>query len=323
MPGPQWYYASRYALLRGITKIVLACVRWLPEPGAYRLGAFLAWLAWLVLPNWRHISLRNLEIFYKGTELAEPAARSQRLQIARQALRNLGYHTIEFIRMGYLPIDQAVAMVVEEEGLEHYFEALKLGRGAIGLAMHLGNWEMSGAYLPQRGIPLHAVGKEQRDTFFTQLAFPRRQRFGIVNIASGDKMSSAVPRSLKQNAVLGLLADQNGGSTGTFAPFAGTIASCVIGPAVLALRYGAPLLPTYCLRLAPGKLRMVVKPPLDVSNIPGHDPQTGKYTQEAVVELLTRINASYVEIIKQYPEQWLWGHKRWKTRPAGEPDLYL
>lgn len=312
----------RNAFVHGLTYAVLGLVRVLPERVAYSMGRTLALAAWAYLPSWRHNADVNLRLFFHGQPLAQPDARRERMRIGQQSIIHLGWQVIEFARMGFMPKDKALAMVVETEGMEHYRQALNQGRGVIGLAMHYGNWEMSGAYLVAHGIPLCAVGKKLRDSFFNDLAFPRRARFGIRNVFSDEKLNSAVLRALHENNVLGLLADQNGGSTGTFAPFAGTMASCVPGPAVLALKYGAPVLLTYCQRLAPGKLRMVVRPPLDLSCIAGHDPQSGKFTPEAVTEALTRINAAYEAVIREDPAQWLWGHARWKTRPPGEAKLY-
>jgi KDO2-lipid IV(A) lauroyltransferase len=320
--GPPLRIRIRNVLVHGLTYAVLGLARLLPERVAYRVGQGLALAAWVYLPSWRHNAEVNLRLFFHGEPLAEPQARRARSRIGRLSIIHLGWQVIEFARMGFMPKDQALAMVVEAEGMEHYARALAQGRGVIGLAMHYGNWEMSGAYLVSHGVPLCAVGKKLRDSFFTELAFPRRERFGIRNVFSDDKLNSAVLRALHENSVLGLLADQNGGSTGTFAPFAGTVASCVPGPAVLALKYGSPVLLTYCKRLAPGRLRMVVKPPLDLTGIAGHDPQTGKFTPAAVAEALSRINAAYEAVIREDPPQWLWGHARWKTRPPGGAKLY-
>jgi KDO2-lipid IV(A) lauroyltransferase len=307
---PDWVYNLRNAPLRGFTRLLIWLVRLLPRRAALSFGGWLAKIVWVLMPRWRYTSIRNLELLFSDT-----LSHGERVAIGRQAAVNLGYHVVEFIQMGFLPVDRALEMVVESEGEEHLREALRSGGGVIGLAMHYGNWELSGAYLSKRINPLYAVGKEQRDDFFTKLAFPWRARFDIRNIMAGDKVNSAIVRALRENCVLGLLADQNGGKNGTFAPFGGIEASTVAGPAALALKFGSPLLVVYCRRLSPGRLKFVVKPPLSTADLPA-----GK--DAAIRELLTRINAAYEEVIREDPTQWLWGHKRWKTRPQGDNPLY-
>ncbi len=315
MSVPHWLITLRNVPAHFITWLVIGLARVLPEQASYRLGRGLALLTWNCFPRWRRTSQRNLELFYQHTPPEECPSRREMQRIARQAAINLGYHTMEFIRMGRLPVEQALELVVEEEGVENYFEALKLGRGVVGLAMHYGNWEMSGCYLSQRVKAVHAVGKEQRDDFFTRIVFPWRAKFGVRNIYAGDKVNSAILRALKDNFILGLLADQNGGQRGNFAPFCGIPASTAQGPAALALKTGAPILLTLCVRLSPGRLRFVVKPPLDVSGLP-------EERHAALIELMTRMNATYEQVLREDPTQWLWGHKRWKTRPPGAPKLY-
>lgn len=310
MAKPQWVYDLRNLPLRALTLALIWLIRVLPERAAYVLGAGLAGLSWWLLPRWRKTSLRNLELVL-GDELSS----AERRRIARQSARHLGCYAIEFTRMGHVPVERTLSMITEVEGAEHLRGALEKGRGAICLSMHYGNWDLCGTYVTQNIRPIHAVGKPQRDEFFSNLAFPWRAHLGIMNIMSGNRMNSAILRALKDNNVLGLVADQNGGSTGIFAPFAGIPASTVPGPAALALKFGCPLVLCYTRRLAPGKHRWIAKPPLDMSGLPAdHD--------EAMVEVLTRINNAYLEVIREDPSQWLLGHKRFKTRPAGEPWLY-
>lgn len=312
------------SLLHGLTLVVLALVRILPERAVYGIGAGIAAIAWAATPRWRCTAERNLTLFYAGAELGADTqrARRQRLDIGRAAAINLGWFAIEFMRLGTLPLERALGMAVETEGVEELRAAIDRGRGVIMLGMHYGNWELAGGYLSQRVRQLHAVGKEQSDEFFTRLAFPWRARYGTVNIYAGSKANSAILKALRAGDLLGLVADQNGGRAGVFAPFVGIPASTVPGPAVLALRTGAPLVLVYAHRIRPGRLRFVCGPEVDASGIPGHDPATGRYTDESVAELLTRINAAYEQVIRADPTQWLWGHKRWKTRPDGDPQLY-
>ena len=321
LPRPVFLIVRR--LGHGLTRVVILLVRILPERAGYALSAGLGGTAFALMPRWQQTAQRNMQIFYRGEQLSAdtPEARRQRLAIGKAAARGLGWHVAEFIRMGHLPVERSLAMVVETEGVEHLRDGLAQGKGLIVVGMHYGNWEMPGEYLAQHFPPTYAVGKEQADEFFTKIAFPWRAKYGVRNIMAGNKANSAILRALKEGAILGLLSDQNGGRMGIFAPFAGTLASTVAGPAVLGLRTGAPLVLVYCRRLAPGRLKIVCAP-ISKDGIEGFDPETGRATPEATAEMLTRVNAAIEGVIREDPTQWLWGHKRWRTRPEGESPLY-
>lgn len=315
MKLPLWLIRLRNWPLHRFTHLIIWLVSVLPEQRAYALGGWLGALVYAMQPRWRRTARRNLELFYsrapahvrpEAKELAEMGARSA---------RHLGYEVIEFIRMGLLPVDEALRMVVSSEGEKHLRDGLELGKGIVLIGIHYGNWELAGAYIASCIAPMYAVGKAQRDSFFTRLAFPWRQKFGMRNIFAGSQQGSAILRALRENAVLGLISDQNGGKNGVFAPFCGIPASCVTGAAQLVLKTGAPCMAVYTRRLAPGRHHWICTPPFDTSGLPGDQ-------KLAQVEMLTRINAAIESAISADPAQWLLGHKRWKTRPAGEPALY-
>jgi KDO2-lipid IV(A) lauroyltransferase len=297
----------RSAFVRGFTRLLIALARILPPAALLPVAHGVAWLAWHLYPRIRHVAMRNLEIAF-GDELSS----AERRKLARGCAREAALTALEFFYFTHWPAERVRGLVKETEGWELLEQALAQGKGVLGLAMHFGNWEMSGAYLALSGAPLAAVGKEQRDDFFTNLAFPTRQKLGIENIPSG-KMGSAMLRTLRSNKVLGLLADQNGGADGTFVPFFGTIASTARGPAVLHLRLGAPLLLIVAKRLKPFEFRLIVRPVECEVNGKG---------EEAEREVLAAMNRAYEQVIREAPEQWLWIHRRWKTRPPGEKPLY-
>lgn len=273
------------------------------------LGPLFVFLGWWLLPKLRNITLRNLELCF-GSDLPPNELKRLGLQSFKHAYLTL----IEFLYLTHLPLRKLNELVVKVTGWESLESAMTLGKGVIGLAMHYGNWELSGAYLPWQGFPLAAVGKEQRDEFFTELAFRTRRRFGIENIPRGDKFSSSMIRALKSGKILGLLADQNGGIAGRFVPFFGVQASTVRGPALLHLKFGSPLVLVIAKRLAPFCFEIVVRPL-------GIPPLTGDVEKDEIA-ILRAMNQLYEEIIREEPSQWLWFHKRFKTRPPGESSVY-
>lgn len=295
------------ALSRGITRLIIFLARFLPPGATLPLVRLLTALAWRIHPRLRKTSLRNLELAF-GDELD----RKQRERLALRSAHQIALTALEFIYFIHWPQERVRCLVKEVEGWDLLEDALKQGKGLLGLAMHFGNWELSGAYLALSDVALAAVGKEQRDDFFTELAFLTRQKLGIENIASG-KMGSAMLRALHENKVLGLLSDQNGGEDGAFVPFFGLSASTVRGPAVLHLKFQTPMLLIVAKRLKPFSFRLIVRPV--ECTVSGKDEQAEK-------EVLTAMNRLYEDMIREAPEQWLWMHRRWKTRPPGEEPLY-
>lgn len=278
-----------------------------PPPVLIPIARGLAHLAWAFYPRIKKIAVRNLELAY-GDSLSV----RERRRIAKQSAMNVAMTALEFIYFMHWTPERVKATVVETEGWDLLTGALALNKGVIGLAMHYGNWEVSGAFLTLSGIGLAAVGKRQRDDFFTNLAFPTRTKLGIENIPKGGQ-TSLILRALRQNKVLGLLADQNGGMDGAFVPFFGLAASTVRGPAALHLKLGAPMLLIVAKRIKPFRFRQIVREvKCDVAK---DDP-------EAEEKVLAAMNDAYEQVIREDPTQWLWIHTRWRTRPPGDPPLY-
>jgi Kdo2-lipid IVA lauroyltransferase/acyltransferase len=315
VPIPPRLAAVRNIPLHWCASLLVWLARLLPEQRALGLGRALGLLGWWLFWPWRKTALRNIELFYLHTPEHERPGRREMRRIGREAAISLGYYVIEFIRLGNLPLEQSLAMVVETEGLEYAQAALERGSGLIVLGMHYGSWDVSGAYISNKIKTLHATSKPQRDSFFTRLISPWRERSNVQLINPLDKFNSVTLRVLRDNGVLGLVADINGGKNGIFAPFCGIPASNVAGPAALAMKTGAPMMVIVCRRIGPGRLRMIVKPPVDMTGLPAD-------RHAAQLELTTRVNAAYEACIREDPTQWLWGHRRWKTRPPGEPSLY-
>jgi KDO2-lipid IV(A) lauroyltransferase len=310
----------RLAALRNIplhwcASLLVCVVRLLPQQRALDLGRVLGLLGWWLIWTWRKTALRNMELFYRHTPEHERPGLGEMRRIGRAAAISLGYYAIEFIRLGNLPLEQALSMVVETEGLEHAQAALERGSGLIVLGMHYGSWDVAGAYLSTRIKTLYATSKPQKDSFFTRLISPWRERSNVQLINPLDKFNSVTLRVLRDNGILGLVADINGGTSGIFAPFCGIPASTVAGPGALALKTGAPMVVVMCRRISPGRLRFIIKPPVDMAGLPAD-------RHAALLEVAARVNAAYEACIREDPTQWLWGHKRWKTRPPGEPRLY-
>lgn len=296
-------------MVRLFVIVLLGLSRIFPPSFLLALAPVFTKLIWFFYPKLKRIAMRNLELCFK-----DELPKNLRSRLAYLSFLQAYIASVEFLYLTHMEPAKVKSLAIKVTGWAHLENALAEGKGVIGLAMHFGNWEFSGIYLPLCGIPLCAVGKEQRDEFFTELAFRTRSSYGIENISRDDKFSSSVVRALREGKVLGLLADQNGGVAGRMAPFFGIPASTARGPAMLHLKFGSPMLLVVARRLAPFQFEIIVKPPVPFE-------LTGRL-EEDELRILTAVNQTYEEMIREEPAQWLWVHKRFKTRPAGEPNLY-
>jgi len=235
----------------------------------------------------------------------------ERWRIARRAYRNIIRTMIDFLRFPIYSKEDMLNLATSIEGWEHLEKALNESPGAVlGLAGHIGSWEYSGAFLPNRGIPLVAVGREQRETAITNLMIESRTKVGIQHIPRSKFGNRQLIKCLKtKGTVVGLLADQNGGRNGMFVPFFGKQASTVRGPAFFALRYNLPIVPIFGI-WDDMKYKIIVMPPVELVH---HEDN-----EEAIRLTTINIQKVYEKIISDYPDQWMWVHDRWKTRPPEE-----
>jgi KDO2-lipid IV(A) lauroyltransferase len=288
--------------------VALKSLGLLPRPLALKVGQAVGALAHLVLPHLR----RHAEI---NLRLAFPAmAESERAHIQRGVFRNLGRllgEVSQFPRLNRRNIEQ----VVVYEGLQNYLDAVAQGRGVILLTGHIGAWELSVFAHSLYGYPMSFLKRNVDNPLVEALAESRRARFGNRGI---DKRGSVreVLKTLKAGGVVGILADLNAArEEGLFVDFFGLPACTTAGVATLALRTGAVVLPGYLLWDEARRIhRLHFEKPLATIN-------TGNQ-KEDVQANTARYTAALEAVIRRQPDQWLWIHRRWKTRPAGESEIY-
>lgn len=293
----------QYLLLKGFSWFV----NLLPEGMALLLGRILGRTAFLLAREQREVALQNLQIAF-GHEKSE----DERKAIALKSFQNLGMMAIEFFRTSRLSVE-AYQKKVEVEGLDNALELLKLKKGALLLVSHFGNWELMGFMSRLIGFPITVIAKPMEknrwiDEWITEL----RQRAGLILIAP-ERATRKVVRALSENRAVGILIDQRAKrSEGVWADFFGRKAPTTPGLAVMALRSGAPVLPVFMVRNGDRGHRLLIKEPLELV-------RTGdmKKDVEANTELFNRVLES---MIREYPDQWFWIHRRWerKRKAAGE-----
>ena len=293
-------YLIAASVLRGATM--------LPRRLALRFGNGVSRLVWHLLPRLRRYAMINLRLAFP--ELSE----SEREQIARGSYRSLGRLLAEISQFPRLN-PQNIGELVVYDGLEHYLAALATGRGVIFLTGHIGAWELSVYAHSVHGYPSSFLARRIDNPLIERIAERYRTMYGNRSIDKQHGVREVI-RTLKSGGVVGILADLNAlRDEGVFCDFFGTPASTTIGVATLALRTDAVVLPGYLTwDESSGRHTLHFEPP--VETIRTGDRETDVQTNTA---RYTRILEG---IIRRHPDQWLWIHRRWRTRPVGEPDIY-
>lgn len=290
-------FAGRIALL-GLHSLAKRT----PLPVLYKIGERLGRLAYRLSRRYRTVAERNLQMAY-GESLPE----EERRRLAEQVFIHFAKSLMEFLVGDGLSPDDLRRMVTLV-GEEHLQWCIQQGKGTLIITAHYGNWEIAARYLAQcKGYILNVVARDADDSATTVLVNRLRERGGYRVIPRG-QAARPVLQALKRNELVALLPDQNAGDV--FVPFFGRLAGTVAGPALLALRSGAPLLPVFCTRQPDNTYLFEMLPPLRVQ--PSGD------KERDVTEMMARITALIEQQVRKHPSQWLWLHNRWKTRPPEE-----
>jgi KDO2-lipid IV(A) lauroyltransferase len=207
------------------------------------------------------------------------------------------------------------------DGLENFLAAEQAGKGVLILTGHFSAWELAPFAQARFGHPLSFLAREVDNPMVDALVTSYRTLSGNKPIEK-NQSARAVLRVLADGGTVGILADQNTiPEEGVFVDFFGIPACTTTGIARMALHTGAAVVPGYLLWDAPlGKYRLRFDPAVELSrkgNVAGKD-----YTEEDVKENTARFTRVIEDVVRKHPEQWVWVHKRWKTRPAGEKSIY-
>jgi len=285
-----------------LTRVVEAALTRAPERFAENVGSVVGGLIS------RPFGIRST-VVRDNLRRAFPAAEPAWLErTAAATYRHLGRETAATVRLHRLGPEGIVART-EMVGWDALLEAVDLGRGAILATGHLGNWEIGAAAVAARGLPISAVVQGQSNHLVDARIDGNRRALGIETISRGTARTS-VPRALRGGRVVGIVADQDAGRSGIFVPFFGHPASTHRGPALFALRIGAPIFVSAALRLGADPRYRVYLERLEPV-------RTGDLGND-VAALTERISARLEDLIRLAPEQYFWFHRRWKTAPPTE-----
>jgi KDO2-lipid IV(A) lauroyltransferase len=296
------------ALEYAAARTLLAGLGVMPRSVAVAMGRGMGRIAYAFGGRLRRAGTRNLEMAFPQMNEAE------RERTLRACFASLGRLLGEFSHFSRAT-PESFSGIVECEGLHHLEAAEARGRGTILFTGHLGAWELTSLALSAFGHRVDFLARRIDNPLIEELVERTRTRFGNRSI---DKRAAARPmlRTLGAGGTLGILVDLNTQPhEGVFVDFFGIPASTTSSLATLALRTDAAVLPIF----APWdeerkRFILRIEPPVSIT-------QTGD-AEEDVRALTARITEVIEKYVRLYPEQWLWIHKRWNTRPAGEADLY-
>jgi len=268
----------------------------------------LAASAFVALARLRSVGRRNLAL-----ALPEASAKD-RSRILRLLFRNLGWQLVEFCRLPrYTP--ENTRGWIRTEGIEHFLAAQARGKGVLVLTGHLGAWELSSFYHSLMGHPMGMVIRRLDNRPLDQYVNRVRCLHGN-QVLHKDDFARGLLHAMRRGGTVGILMDTNmTPPQGEFVQFFGITACTASGLARIALKTGAAVLPGFCLWEEKEQQYVLhFGPELRFARTADHEADVLVATQQC--------NDVLESWIRRYPDQWLWIHRRWKTRPPGEASLY-
>ncbi len=273
---------------------------------AFGIGLGLA--VYLVHVRLRRVGMRNLALAFP--EKTEP----ERARILRGVFISLGRQLAEVCQFPRYTLEN-VEQVVVYDGLENYEQAYARGKGVLFVTAHFGGWELSAFVHSLHGHWLHVVMRPMDNPYLDRLIQSYRTMHGNKTVGKDDFVRGLLA-AMKAGEIVGILMDTNmTPPQGVFVNFFGISACTASGLARIALRTDAAVVPGFTIwDEALGKYRLRFDPAVELV-------RTGELEADIVVntQKFTKVIEDYV---RKYPEQWLWVHRRWKTRPEGETGLY-
>jgi Kdo2-lipid IVA lauroyltransferase/acyltransferase len=298
----------RHRLEFSLAWLFIHILRALPRSWARAAGVLIGSIAYDTLGRLRRTGLHNLALAFP----AMPA--SERAHILRLEYRNLGWLLAEFCQMSTYTPDFA-SRFIRYEGLDHYLKARDRGNGVLVLTGHLGAWELSSFYHSLAGYPMGMVIRRLDNPLVDKFVNEIRCRHGN-RVLHKDDFARGLLAAMRAGETVGILMDTNmTPPQGLFVPFFGIEACTASGLARVALKTGAAVLPGFLLwEESERQYVLHFYPELALASTGDAEADTADNT--------ARFTAVLEDAIRQYPSQWLWMHRRWKTRPPGEPPIY-
>ena len=281
---------------------------WLPRPLSRAFAIALGQVFYLLHFRLRQVGMRNLELAFPEKSKAE------RARILRGVFTSLGRELAELCQFPRYTREN-VDEVVVYDGLENFENAYARGKGVLFLTAHFGAWELSAFAHSLHGHWLHIVMRPMDNPYLDRMIEHYRTMHGNKTVAKDDFVRGLLA-AMKAGETVGILMDTNmTPPQGVFVNFFGIPACTASGLARIALRTDAAVVPGFTIwDEKMGKYRLRFDLPVELV-------RTGDLEADLVANT-QRFTSVIEEYARKYPDQWLWVHRRWKTRPEGEKPLY-
>jgi KDO2-lipid IV(A) lauroyltransferase len=286
------------AIVRLAFRLLLRGLSRLSWPAAGAVGSLLGLIGWRFSARFRAVADKNLRLAF-GQTLSE----QERSRLIRRVFQSFGRALAEFLKAPSMTPDQ-IKQIVQADSYAPVEQVLARGRGMILIAAHFGNWELLARRAALEGYEFAVVARQSDDPEFNKITDSIRANGGYVVLPRGGSPRAILQR-LRGNGIVAILPDQK--SEDVFVPFFGNLAGTVAGPAVLSLKTGAGIVPMFCPRQPDGSYRVEILPEIDTTS-------TGD-TEADVHRIMAEITRVIEDVVRRYPDQWLWLHDRWRVVP--------
>ena len=253
-----------------------------------------------------HLVSKSRLIVLHNLQRSFPEKNSKEIiKIAKGVYRHFAIVAAEFFDMPYITKEN-IHKWVEIKGMEYADAALARGKGALSIVAHFGNWELLTIAIPMLIRPMYIVYRPLDSPVINNMVEYVRTMQGNALIPKGGSGKKVI-ELLKENQIIGILSDQNVARyEGVFVDFFGRPACTGVGLAVMAMRSGSPVVPVFMARQKSGKYKLIIKPFIEAVCTDDYEADLQVNTQ--------RFTKIIEDIVREYPEQWLWFHQRWKTK---------
>jgi len=287
-----------------LVKALILVARMLPRRVGLKLFSALGHFAFSAYRKERDRAVSNVSLAFP--EIDPLIVRA----LARGSFKSLGRNALDAIRLAFISREEVLGLCTIS-GEDHLRQSYERGRGVIALTGHIGCWELLGARLSRKGYKVSVIARDLHDGRLNDILVRIRRRHGTVSIPRG---ASAVAgyKVLKKGEILGMLLDQDIDVDGVMVPFFGVPAHTARGAALFALRSGADIVPMAIHMRPDGSHGITVRPPLEI-------PPEDLGEEWRIDELTASCSKAIEELIRIYPQQWVWFHDRWKRHLEGRP----